>query len=102
MSKGSVARPSSSKVVSNNVASSSIPSKNLKQMVEILTSENTDDSNPISYFVIDEKERVQAFLRNRDTNYINLMNTNPELIRIGILGAMRFNKQLIFGKLQII
>lgn len=101
MSKGSVARPSSSKVVSNNIASS-IPSKNLKQMVEILTSENTDDSNPISYFVIDEKERVQAFLRNRDTNYINLMNTNPELIRIGILGAMRFNKQLIFGKLQII
>lgn len=74
--------------------------KNLKEIAEILSHEIANESDPISYLVIDENERIQAFLRNRDGNYISLIDPNsfqPERIRVAIIGSLRFDKLLIFG-----
>lgn len=76
----------------------------LNKIVEILMSEMEDvEKANISFLVIDEQERIQAFMRNRDVNYINMMNVSgaqPEKVRLAILGAMRYDKPLVFGKLN--
>lgn len=77
-----------------------IHEKNLKETAELLGREIENDSEPISYLVIDENERIQAFLRNRDSNYISLIDPDmfkPEKIRIAIIGSLRFDKPLVFG-----
>lgn len=70
----------------------------VKQIGEILMGDVEDDT--VSYLVIDELERTQTFLRHRDTNYINMMDSNSqksEKLRISILSSLRYNKQLVFG-----
>nr|KAG5686022.1 hypothetical protein BaRGS_022629 [Batillaria attramentaria] len=45
--------------------------------------------------LIDEAERVPVFIRHRDFNNLNAIDPNdmqPEKIRLGLLGAMRYNK----------
>ena len=52
-------------------------------------------------FVIDEQSRAATFFRHRDAVYLNMLekhDADPERIRKGIIGAIRFGKQFVVGK----
>lgn len=82
-------------------AKSALQLKSLTEIGTILMTEVAHESDPISYLVVDESERIQAFLRNRDTNYVNVMDVatlKADKIRFAVVSALRFDKLLVFGK----
>lgn len=73
---------------------------NLKEIIGIIF-----DSPEIPnecYNITDETTRVGAFLRHRDTNYLDCLDKRsmePERLRIAVISSIRYGKVLIFGKI---
>ena len=54
--------------------------------------------------IIDSSKQSTTFLRYRDTNYLSAVNPKhmePEIIRMNLLGAIRFGKFLVLDLLDI-
>ncbi|XP_071807238.1 IQ motif and ankyrin repeat domain-containing protein 1-like [Asterias amurensis] len=54
--------------------------------------------------LIDPSGRASTFLRYQDTNFINSLNPNnmePEVIRMAVLGSIRFGKPLVLDMLEV-
>lgn len=72
---------------------------NLKEIIGIIF-----DSPEIPnecYSILDENTRVSAFLRHRNTNYLDCLESRsmePERLRISVISAIRYGKALVFGK----
>ncbi|XP_032232139.2 IQ motif and ankyrin repeat domain-containing protein 1 [Nematostella vectensis] len=54
--------------------------------------------------LIDPSGQAAMFLRYRDTNYINALNptqVEPEVIRLALLGAIRFGKPFVLDMMEV-
>lgn len=71
---------------------------NLKEIIGIIF-DSADILNKC-YSILDENTRVSAFLRHRDTNYLDCLESRsmePERLRIAVISAIRYGKALVFG-----
>lgn len=103
-----IERPASSKPKESDSAKTSevnisAPKElNLKEMIGIIF--DSPDIPDKCFSIIDETTRVSAFLRHRDTNYLDCLekqSMEPERLRIAVISAIRYGKVLIFGKKYI-
>lgn len=54
--------------------------------------------------IIDRSSQAATFLRYRDTNYLNTLNTKemePNKVRLSLLGAIRFGKPLVLDMMEV-
>ncbi|XP_041039290.1 IQ motif and ankyrin repeat domain-containing protein 1-like [Carcharodon carcharias] len=54
--------------------------------------------------IIDRSGQASTFLRYRDTNFYNALNPGhmqPEVLRLGLLGAIRFGKMLVIDMMEV-
>nr|XP_022312740.1 putative IQ motif and ankyrin repeat domain-containing protein [Crassostrea virginica] len=54
--------------------------------------------------IIDRSAQAATFLRYRDTNYLNSLNTKqmePNTVRLSLLGAIRFGKPLVLDMMEV-
>ncbi|XP_061168041.1 IQ motif and ankyrin repeat domain-containing protein 1-like [Saccostrea echinata] len=54
--------------------------------------------------IIDRSAQAATFLRYRDTNYLNTLNTKemePNKVRLSLLGAIRFGKPLVIDMMEV-
>lgn len=54
--------------------------------------------------IIDRSSQAATFLRYRDTNYLNALNTKemePNKVRLSLLGAIRFGKPLVLDMMEV-
>ncbi|MGH0120498.1 UNVERIFIED_CONTAM: hypothetical protein FKN15_066822 [Acipenser sinensis] len=54
--------------------------------------------------LIDPSGQASTFLRYRDTNYTDALNPEhmkPEVLRLALLGAIRFGKPLVFNMMEV-
>ncbi|XP_074841641.1 IQ motif and ankyrin repeat domain-containing protein 1 [Carettochelys insculpta] len=54
--------------------------------------------------IIDPSGQAATFLRYRDTNYLNTLNPNDmntEIIRLALLGAIRYGKPVVFDMMEV-
>ena len=54
--------------------------------------------------IIDPSSQAATFLRYRDTNYFNALSPQqmqPEKIRLGVLGAVRYGKPLVLDMMEV-
>ncbi|XP_074919459.1 IQ motif and ankyrin repeat domain-containing protein 1 isoform X1 [Chelonoidis abingdonii] len=54
--------------------------------------------------IIDPSGQAAAYLRYRDTNYLNTLNPNDmnvETVRLALLGALRYGKPVVFDMMEV-
>ncbi|XP_007893326.1 IQ motif and ankyrin repeat domain-containing protein 1 [Callorhinchus milii] len=90
--------------------SSSLPMKgincNIRELDDVLLKDvgnkiRNDGRWPL---IIDPSGQAAVFLRYLDTNYVNALNPNqmqPSVLRINLLGAIRFGKMLVIDMMEV-
>eukprot|EP00042_Codosiga_hollandica_P053520 m.702881 g.702881 ORF g.702881 m.702881 type:complete len:457 (-) comp58714_c0_seq2:2984-4354(-) len=89
-----------------NPGESSRPKCNFRELDDVVMRDVGDKlaAQPAWPMLIDFSRQVSTFLRYRDTNYINACSphdTEPERIRMAILGALRFGKALVIDLMDV-
>ncbi|XP_022089722.1 putative IQ motif and ankyrin repeat domain-containing protein isoform X3 [Acanthaster planci] len=79
---------------------------NIKELHDVLMRDVGDKikSDGRWPLLIDPSGRASTFLRYQDTNLLNALNPNhmqPEVIRMAVLGAIRFGKPLVLDMLEV-
>ena len=54
--------------------------------------------------VMDVTDRSSTFLRYQDTNFLNVLDPaqmKPEVVRLALLGALRYGKAIVFDMMEL-